>query len=52
MIGIIILIIIVLCMSFLYTILVRYTRNVEEDDFEFDEENIEKNGEEKGITKG
>lgn len=29
-------------MSFLYTILVRYTRNVEEDDFEFDEENIEK----------
>ena len=39
-------------MSFLYTLLVRYTRNVEEDDFEFDEENIKKNGEEKGITKG
>jgi len=51
MIGIIILIIIVLCMSFLYTLLVRYTRNVEEDDFEFDGGKTEDNGEEEGVTK-
>ena len=35
-------------MSFLYTLLVRYTRNVEEDDFGFDEEKTEDNGEEEG----